>query len=227
VPSLLEEQQRLAEAILARNVDVSWGVRAYRNNVFGNLAGALAGAYPIVRKIVGEEFFTAMAHEYARAHPSAGGDLNEYGARLPSFLGSFAHTRDLPYLPDVARMEWVAHIAYYAAEPEQRGDLPFRLATGSAPMRSDWPLARLWEVHQDGYRGEISVDFAPGPYRILVFRPVWRVEVQPITLGEYRFIAGAGRGEPLGELLEAAVELDPAFAPETAIARLARLGALA
>ena len=226
MPSLLDEQQRLAAAILARNVDASWGVRVYRNNVFGNLAGALANAYPVVRKIVGEGFFKAMAHEYSREHPSTSGDLNEYGARLPGFVGSFPHTQDLPYLPDVARMEWVAHLAYYAAESEPVGDLPFTLAAGSAPMRSDWPLARLWEVHQDSYCGEISVDFAPGPYRILVFRSAWRVEVQPITLGEYRFIAGAGRGEPLGELLEAAVKLDPAFEPAAALARLARMGAL-
>ncbi len=226
MPSLLDTQQRLAEAIMARNADASWGVRAYRNNVFGNLAGALASAYPIVRKIVGSEFFEGMAREYARAHPSHGGDLNDYGARLAGFVAAFSHTQDLPYLSDVARMEWVAHLAYYAAEPARAGDLPFRLAAGATPMRSDWPLARLWEVHQDDYRGEIAVDFAPGPHRILIFRPQWRVTVQPITLGEYRFVGGAGRGEPFGELLEAAVVLDPAFEPAAALARLADIGAL-
>jgi hypothetical protein len=224
--SLLEEQERLASAIVARNEDAPWGVRVHRNNVFGNLAGALADAYPIVRKIVGADFFKAMAHEYARQHPSTSGDLNEYGVSLPGFLRRFPHTLDLPYLPDVARMEWIAHLAHYAPEPEPLGDLPFRLAAGSAPMRSDWPLARLWEVHQDGYHGEINVDFAPGPHRILVYRPAWRVAVQPITLGEYRFIAGARRGEPLGELLEATVELDPAFEPAAALARLAHIGVL-
>lgn len=226
MPSLLEGQRRLAEAILARNADASWGVRVYRNNVFGNLAGALANAYPIVRKIVGEAFFKAMAHEYAREHPSTSGDLNEYGVSLPGFVASFAYTQDLPYLPDVARMEWVAHLAYYAAEPEPLTDLPFRLAAGATPIRSDWPLARLWEVHQDGYPGETTVDFAPGPYRVLVFRPGWRVQVEAITLGEYRFIAGAARGQPLGELLEVAVDLDPSFDAEGSLERLARLGAL-
>ena len=226
MPSLLESQQRLAEAILARNADAPWGMRAYRNNVFGNLAGALANAYPILRKIVGEEFFTAMARDYARRHPSTSGDLNEYGASLPGFIARFEGTLDLPYLPDVARMEWVAHFGYYAVDTEPPGDAPFRLAAGTTPMGSDWPLARLWEVHQDDYRGEIGVDFAPGPYRILIFRPAWRVAVQPITLGEYRLIAGARRGEPLGELLEATVELDSAFEPAAALERLARMGAL-
>ena len=224
--SLLDVQQELAEAILGRNADAPWGVRVYRNNVFGNLAGALANAYPIVRKIVGEDFFKAMAHEYTRQHPSWSGDLNEHGARLPGFLASFPYTQDLPYLPDVAHMEWVAHIAHFAADAEPTGELPFKLAPGTTPMRSDWPLARLWEVHQDGYHGEISVDFVPGPHRILVYRPEWRVEVRPISLGEYRFIAGAGRGEPLGELLEAAVALDPAFEPASSLARLGKLGAL-
>src|SRR5258708_8332119 len=87
---------------------------AYRRNVFGNWSGALANAYPIVRKIVGGEFFDAMAREYAREHPSTSGDLNEFGARLPGFVAACPHTRDLPYMPDVSRMEWLAPLPFYS-----------------------------------------------------------------------------------------------------------------
>ena len=57
----------------------------YRGNVYGNRTKALAAAYPIVRKIVGADFFDAMAREYARGNPAASGDLNEYGERLATF----------------------------------------------------------------------------------------------------------------------------------------------
>jgi hypothetical protein len=237
--SLPELQHALAIAVLGREPDVPWGIAAHRNNAFGNWAGALAGAYPIVRKIVGTGFFAALAREYAREYPSTSGDLREYGAHLPSFAAAFPQTQDLPYLPGVARMEWLAHLAHFAPDA-----LPFdvallaglrvdscaalrpRLVPGRALLESDWPLARIWEVHQDDYRGTVTVEFGLGPYRVLIHRPRWRVEVSPLSAGDYRFLDGACRGEPLGELLEAAVLIDPAFDPSVVLARWVSLGVL-
>ena len=231
--SLLEFQQEFAGALLAREAG-SRGVAAYRANVSGNWGKALANAYPIVRKILGEAFFDAMAREYARAHPSASGDLNRFGARLANFVAQFEHTRDLPYLPDVARMEWLAHLAYYAADVapasptarELHASTRLQLAPGCALLASDWPLARLWEVHQDGYQGDIAVDFDAGLSRVLIHRARWRAQVSPVELGEYRFLGGALRGEILGDALEAAAALDPAFDPSTVLARWVMAGAV-
>ena len=73
----------------------------YRGNVVGACTKALAGAYPIVAKIVGESFFEGLAREYLRRFPSASGDLNEFGGSLAQFVAHFPHTQDLPYLPDL------------------------------------------------------------------------------------------------------------------------------
>lgn len=238
--SLPDLQRDLALALLGREPNVGWGIAAYRNNAFGNWAGALASAYPIVCKIVGAEFFRAMAHAYAREHASTSGDLREYGAQLSSFVADFAPTQDLPYLPDVTRMEWIAHLAYYAPDaapldasmlarldPETCSAMRLKLAPGSALLQSDWPLARIWEVHQDTYRGEVAVEFSPGPHYALVHRPLWRVEVSSLSPAEYRFFAGAARGEPLGELLEAAALIDSTFDPSAVLVRWVGSRALA
>ena len=45
----------------------------YRANIAANAVGALAAIYPIVRKLVGDEFFAGLAHAYCAAHPSASG----------------------------------------------------------------------------------------------------------------------------------------------------------
>jgi len=223
--SLLEAQARFADALLGRAGAPGPGMVVYRSNVFGNWAGALAGAYPIVRKIVGEEFFGGLASAYARAHPSASGDLNQYGERLPEFVASFSHTQDLPYLPDVARMEWLAHRAYYAADAGSFGleglDESSRLALtpACALLASEWPLERIWTVHQDDYEGGIDVDLGAGPDRILVHRPKWRAQVRSLAPGDYRFLNCARQGTALGEALEAAVAEDPGFDASLALAR--------
>lgn len=231
MPSLLEAQARFAEALLGRAG--APGLAVYRGNVFGNWSQALAGAYPIVRKIVGEEFFEGLAREYARAHPSASGDLNEYGAQLAEFVAAFAPTQDLPYLPDVARMEWLAHRAYYAADAAPFGlealDESSRLALTPpcALLASEWPLARIWTVHQDDYEGEIDVDLGAGADRILVHRPRWRAQVRSLAPGDYRFLDCARRARTLGEALEAAAAEDPGFDPSLALAGWVDAGVIA
>jgi uncharacterized protein len=219
-------QSRFAAALFAGSGPP--GMAVYRANVFGNWAQALSSAYPIVRKVVGEQFFQHLAREYAHAQPSVSGDLNEYGERLAEFLAGFDHTQDLPYLPDVARMEWLAHRAYYAADgnaidfKKLHGPSPENLRLALAPacalLASPWPLARIWTVHQDDYEGEIEVNLRAGPDRILVHRPRWRVQVRSLAPGDYRFLDIARQGRTLGEALEAAAAADPAFEPSRALA---------
>jgi len=200
----------------------------YRGNAFGNWHGALAGAYPVVRRIVGEAFFEAMARDHARACPSASGDLNEYGAALARYAETYPGTRDLPYLPDVARLEWLVHRAYFAADAA-RFDLSrpadVRLAPACGLMASHWPVASIWQAHQDGGRPEL-VDLSAGGELALVHRPDWRVEVTALRPGDFRFLEGLQAGEPLGAALEAAVAEDAAFEPRLALSTWVHAGVL-
>lgn len=228
---LPEMQSRFAAELFARGG--APGMTVYRGNVFGNWSQALAGAYPVVRKIVGEEFFDGLAREYAREHPSISGDLNEHGAQFADFVAAFSHTQDLPYLPDVARMEWLAHRAYYAQDAAPFGlegldeSSRLRLTPPCALLASDWPLARIWTVHQDDYEGAIDVDLRSGPDRILVHRPRWRALVRSLAPGDYRFLQAAARGETLGDALEAAAAEDPDFQPSLALAGWVDAGVIA
>lgn len=244
MPSLCELQDAFAAALEdTRRASAAAGLfrgtpgrslsrlAVYRGNLHANCAKALAGAYPIVRKIVGEGFFDAMAREYLRANPSRSGDLNRYGARLADFLDEFPHTADLPYLPDVARMEWLAHRAHFAAdapafdapalaslEAERLAQLRPRLSPACGLLASAWPLGRLWTIHQDDYRGSFEADLDAGPQRVLVHRPRWRAEVLSLAPGDFVFLNAAWRGETLGAALEAGVRADAGFDPSTALA---------
>lgn len=245
MPSLPELQGAFAAA-LARDADpaaatalfrglperVPARLAVYRGNIQGNCVQALRSAYPIVGKIVGEEFFEATAREYVRAHPSTSVDLNRYGERLPEFLEGFPHTADLPYLPDVARMEWLAHRAYYSRDavpfdgvslagtpPERHRLLRPRLARACGLLESAWPLGRIWAIHQDDYDGAFEVDLGSGPDRILVDRPRWRARVLSLSHGDFRFLESSARGDTLGAALEAALTEDPHFDPSAALAR--------
>ena len=196
----------------------------YRGNTLAAAKKALGAAYPITVKIVGAEFFAGLAREYVRRYPSISGDLNAYGEAFSHFVAEFAHTQDLPYLSDVTRMEWLAHRAYYAKDAQSLdlhrfasisedawGELQPVLAPSCALLESRWPIARIWQVHQDDYAGEFSVDIDAGPDQILIYRPRFRVQVASVSAGAYRFLQRAKSGASIATALEAALAEEPDF----------------
>jgi uncharacterized protein len=196
----------------------------YRGNMLAAAKKALGAAYPITVKIVGAEFFDGLAREYVRRYASTSGDLNAYGEAFFHFVAEFAHTQDLPYLSDVTRMEWLAHRAYYAKDAQSfdlhrfasisenaRGELQPVLAPACALLESRWPLARIWQVHQDDYAGEFSVNLDAGSDQILIYRPRFRVQVAAVSAGAYRFLQRAKSGASIATALEAAFAEEPDF----------------
>ena len=121
LPSLRELQRSFATGVLHDDVTTVGGLlvpgdfsgesrlQIYRNNVFTSLTDALEDIYPVVARLVGNEFFSYAAHEYIVRYPSRSGNLHEFGDRLPGFLGGFPPAKDLGYLADVAHLEWTWH----------------------------------------------------------------------------------------------------------------------
>src|SRR5687767_7350951 len=186
-PRLADDAAELFTGAPAR---VRAGIAIYRGNSIGNTGKALGAAYPVISQLVGEEFFAGLTRAYLDALPSADGDLNEYGAGFASFLDAFPHVGDLPYLPDVARLEWLVHRAHYAADiaPLDAGQLAevaqidyprlvLKLHAAAGLLESAYPVGRIWEVHAPGYGGEIAVDLDSCPQHVLVYRPRFRAAV--------------------------------------------------
>ncbi|MBX9964012.1 MAG: DNA-binding domain-containing protein [Burkholderiales bacterium] len=196
----------------------------YRGNVFANGRKALAAAYPVVEQLVGGEFFDGLAREYGRRSPSSNGDLTVYGERFGEFLDGFEHVRDLPYLPDVARLEWAVHRAHYAADAERldlialaaipvesQGALRPRLHPACALLVSRWPLVRIRAVHQHDHVGDRHVEFDDGPHRCMVYRPEWRVVVGEVGVAGHAFLESALSGAVLDRCVDAALAADASF----------------
>jgi hypothetical protein len=90
----------------------------YRNNVVVSLVNALRTRFPATEKIVGAEFFFAMARLFVTEHPPRSRILSEYGDDFPDFIAHFEPAAELCYLPDVARLEAARTRAYHAADAE-------------------------------------------------------------------------------------------------------------
>lgn len=122
--SLFELQRTMRTALLAGSdtppstviggtLDATARIRIYRNNVLGNLTGALRLTFPAVERLVGADFFAAAAR-FIAASPPESADLYEYGSAFPAYLAAFAPARSIGYLADVARLEWAVSKALHA-----------------------------------------------------------------------------------------------------------------
>lgn len=197
----------------------------YRATSIANATAALRLAYPVCRLITGDDYFDALARRYRAACPSRDGDLNHYGERFAAFLDDFEPVRALPYLPDVARLEWSVHVAMMAADaqpaggelfaglaPEALADLRLQMTPGFALHASRWPVADIWLQHQpeaDGsHQLRLTIDLDL-PQQAVVWREGHRVRVdalQPATHALWRALVD---GAPLGEAWAAASAADP------------------
>lgn len=165
---LREAQDRFAAALLSPDAatpdDIAPGgnvtaidrLSVYRDNIRAGLHNALCEAYPAVRLLVGHEFMRMMALRYIDGHPPVAADINQYGADFSSFIANFTPAAELPYLPDVALLEWRMHDAAFAPDSPplspahlsalpaaQQSALCLRLRPGISFIKSAWPLCAI------------------------------------------------------------------------------------
>jgi hypothetical protein len=166
-----------------RDIDVTEVLSAedrlgiYRHSILGGINSALIGIYPVCTRLVGDTFFTHMVAGYLRKYPSESADMGDYGGFLADYLETFLvkinQHQALKYLPDVARLEWLWHQAFNAAElstalsnglgydeaiiplselanipVEQQGRIVFKLQPSLGLLSSIYPIHDIWQANQ-------------------------------------------------------------------------------
>ena len=203
----------------------------YRATAVANAIAAVRLAFPVCAQITGDDFFDALARRFRDSSPSTEGDLNRYGAGFPAFLDGFEPIRALPYLPDVARLEWAIHQASTAADAEPAdGRLlagldadalaraRLRFVPGFALLASDWPVADIWLRHADEADALAGIDLTQAQCAV-VWREGWRVRVAALAPAACAlWQALYGRASVAGAWA-AACAVDPAFDPGPAFAQ--------
>lgn len=217
----------------------------YRNNVIVSLVDALADGFPVVRRLVGEAFFAAMAREYARAQPPRSPVLAEYGEGFAAWVAGFEPAAALPYLADMARLERARVRAFHAADapPIEAATLaaalsrPESLATARPQLhpsltliRSPQAVVSLWAAHQqddEAVPDAVAAVQLDTPEIALVLRADDAVLVIPVPASVGAFVDELLDGRPLAEAwLAGTPDGAPAFDLAGTLALLMRHGAL-
>lgn len=197
----------------------------YRNNVQGSLVEVLAAAFPTVRTVVGIPFFEATSRRFIAAYPPLRAELWSWGGEFPAFLADFPPARSLPYLGDLARLEWMMGEAYFASDAdilslhELAGlsanalpDLCFLAHPSARLIRSSYAIHSIWDHH----RREIDVTGLRihHPEAVLILRRDGDVYQRSLLPWQATFITVLLDGKSLADAADAVppTELQAEFA---------------
>jgi hypothetical protein len=185
----------------------------YRNNVAVGLSDALEAAFPVVRKLVGDEFFRAMAGVYLRKHPPKTPLMMFYGDAMPRFLGRFTPAQSIRYLPDIARIELAKRHAYHAADatpvaaealstlaPDALMSVRLRIAPAVQTVTSDYPIHAIYRANTDPDAPKPVMR----PEAVLIARAGFDPTLHLINAAAATCIEALKAGQTLGQTIAAA-----------------------
>ena len=238
---LVEIQSAFARAVLdaeapvpARLARKAGGVPArrfsvYRNNVYSSLIDVLAGRFsggsPACRRGI---------------LPRHGPPLCR--TRTPRVRGShplrreFPPAASVPYLADMAALEWAWHSAYHAANSvplplhalaaatDRAADAVLALHPSLSIVRSLYPTVSIYEMNVKA--GDVPPTQVSGKEDALVARPRLQMEIRHLPEGGAPFIFALKNGSLIGEAAAVASHEAPEFDLETNLAGLIASGAI-
>jgi Putative DNA-binding domain len=219
---LAGDEHAVAPHVMDDGLTASVRLAVYRHHVFTSLTAVLEAAYPVVCRLVDRRFFGWVADGYIRAHPPAAPCLFEYGADLPGFLATFEACAHLPWLADVARLEWAMAAALHAPDaapldpevwrtlaPRALATLTLRLDPSVTLLSSPWPIDAMWRANQPG--GDGVVDLAVGSVRLEVRRHGDDVVFRALPPGTFAFRAALVAGGTLEDAVGESLDVTPSF----------------
>ena len=211
----------------------------YRNNRVVSLIDALRCTYPVIAQLVGDEFFKASARAYVDANPPVQPVMAEYGECFGRFIGSLPTTAKLPFLRDIAELEWCRLQAFHCADGPTISTVTLaeidpaelmraRLVPHSALriVRSKWPIHGIWFncSHPQDETPEVNMNRAEG---VVITRPAFEVHSAALDSAAVVFTDGLCAGKTIEDAASAALAIESGFDVGRTLLTLIDMGAFA
>lgn len=184
----------------------------YQNNYAHSLREALKDSYPVVLRLIGVDFFHALAMEFIQSNPPQQASLQSYGLGFIKFISDHEQCQQLPFLADIAQIEYLYIQCFHGPEQEainlnhliaeREDDLP-NVVFGAHPnvylVSSDYPSLDIWYANLEDEVTEINLDECV-PSRILIYRND-ELQVETVQLNDmaYTFCDKLVAGQSISE----------------------------
>ena len=231
-PSLLDVQREFRDRIKSQRAEkngTGWlnpqgGVpgeermAVYADGYAARLNEALAEVYEAVQHLLGKEAFIELTQSYLQQNPSHSHNLSHVGQNMPSFIQNTRFAAELPFLPDLARLELEVAQAFHSfGQPAfDAGCLAALSEEAWEKMRvffqpfvrlvsSEWPILDIWRARKEPL-SEMKVDLVNRPQSVLVHRNGLDVTCEAIDKVQRELLESLLKGAELGETCQRLAE---------------------
>lgn len=213
---------------------VAAGWMVYRNNVAHSLTEVLRDTFPTVEALTGPDFFRQASRAYQEQVLPASAMVWQYGRGFADFLDHSPETGSLPWLGDVARLEFSRWQSYHgpgedAVTPEHLQSIPpedfsearFKLKASLRLARSAYPAVSIWLAHQEDEPDFSAINLDVGEWG-MTYRQDGHVYTRKIEPSLAQFLVALQEGEVLASATQQAMDVSERdeFSLEAALALL-------
>ncbi len=207
----------------------------YRGNVYGNLTDALKDTFAATHALVGEAFFEQMAWQFIRQCPPRAACLIWYGEAFPAFIAGHTPVASMPYLAEVAHLEWARQYVCFSAEDtaldtgwleaqtdETLAHLVLTLRACVRLVEAAYPVLDIWEYTRQPDTHAVP-DINTGGQKILMWRTERQIHHRLLTAAEYAALSVFAGSGTLAAAIEAAMLQQPELRAEDLLAMMFQL----
>lgn len=194
------EAQTLSKTIIPSDTLSAMGrIKIYQDSINAAKLNNLSSTYPVCQKLVGDHFFWGCARLYIKQSKHSDPNFNLFGGDFAEFLSGFKPVEQVPYLPDVARLEWAYQQATNAPtytpchknafiNLNEAENMLLQLPPNSTLLDSPYPILKIWEVNQEeAPKTEIHLD--QGGVKCLVWQKGYDINIDVLSGGQYQFLS--------------------------------------
>ena len=144
-------------------------LKVYRDLVYNNLEGLLAGTFPVIRKTLGDADWSVLVRGFLARHHARTPLFPELGRELVAFLQAQPDPQR-PWLAELAHYEW-AELGLQLSDAAMPAHDPAGDLLEGVPVLSTlaWPLAYRWPVDRIGPAFQ-PLEAPPHPTLVLLRR---------------------------------------------------------
>ncbi|MCJ8321698.1 MAG: DNA-binding domain-containing protein [Colwellia sp.] len=239
---LTTENTLMAPYIDSSSISAQGLMGIYQGNAIANITNSLSLTYPVIEKLVGQDFFKATCRQFILIHWPTSGNMDDYGAEFANFLAEFEHAKHLLYLKDVARLEWGFHQSSLSDDASVTDwstlanvtdilQLHFILAPTVNLISSTFPIDKIWLLNQENTPSEDLADIDLGNDKnnqsdtlLLLFRQQLKTVILPVSQGEFSLLQAFDKGQPFELAIVGATNKQASFSVDDSLKKLIELG---
>ena len=229
----------LAKDIDTSHISASGLLGIYQGSSIGNIIQAMKLTYPVIEKLVGEDFFRACCKEFISAHCPKSANMDDYGEEFADFLADFEPAKPLIYLKDVAQLEWLFHLSSLASDSSPTDwthlstvkaddalQVKFLLAPFVQLISSSFPIDIIWEMNQPNTTVNKEIDLTHNIDKqtlLIVFRSGLKTEIMTMTEGEFALLSSFNHQQSLAIAIETIAKIESGISIDDVIKKFIEL----